>query len=114
LLAVVSWSTKWYKELDQLYSRILSAAVNDLKEEKDNIYLTLRTVVCAKELMTAQTLALLLSLTEEQVNIVLQPLQLILHMQDSKYGLVSPFHASFPDYLFYKDQPGGFHCKLTE
>jgi nucleoside-triphosphatase THEP1 len=112
-----SRSTKQHNELNKLYTSILSAAVDPehLEEQEiDDIMLTLRTVVCAKEPMTVQTLATLLGLTEERVHLLLEPLWSILHVQDGTHGLVSPFHASFPDYLFDKLRSGGFHCEGTE
>lgn len=114
LLGMVSWSTEEYDGLDQLYSSILSAAVRGLtKAEVHKIQLTLRTTVCAKEPMTAQTLASLLSLSEAQVRVSLEPLRSILHVQDNTHGLVAPFHASFPDYLFHKLRSGDFHCEMA-
>jgi len=115
LLEMVSWATEEYDGLDQLYSSILSAAVRDLtKAEVRKIQLTLRTAVCAKEAMSAQTLASLLSLSEAQVRVSLEPLRSVLHVQDNIYGMVAPFHASFPDYLFHKLRSGSFHCEMAE
>jgi nucleoside-triphosphatase THEP1 len=117
MLRMDSRSTKQHDELNELYTNILSAAVdpNHLEEkEMNDIWLTLRTVVCAKEPMSVETLASLLSLTEEDVRFSLEPLRSILHVQDSTYGLVSPFHASFPDYLFDKLRSGSFHCEVTK
>jgi len=117
VLGMDSRSTKQHNDLNKLYTSILSAAVNPERLEEHEIYcilLTLRTVVCAKEPMTVETLASLLILTEEQVRFSLEPLRSILHVQDSTHGLVSPFHASFPDYLFDKLRSGYFHCESTE
>jgi len=117
MLKMDSRSTKQHDELNELYTNILSAALNPRRleeQEMNDIRLTLRTVVCAKEPMTVQTLASLLGLTEEQVRFSLQPLQSILHVQDNTHGLVSPFHASFPDYLFDKIRSNDFHCEATE
>jgi hypothetical protein len=117
MLGMDSRSTKQHDELDRLYTSILSAAVDPTRleeEEMNDIRLTLRTVVCAKEPMTVQTLASLLSLTEERVRISLQPLRSILHVQDGTHGLVAPFHASFPEYLLDKPRSGDFHCEATE
>jgi hypothetical protein len=117
MLGMDSRSTKQHDELDRLYTSILSAAVDPTRleeEEMNDIRLTLRTVVCAKEPMTVQTLASLLSLTEERVRISLQPLRSILHVQDGPHGLVAPFHTSFPEYLFDRTRSGDFHCEATE
>ncbi|KAF8965937.1 hypothetical protein BDZ97DRAFT_740307 [Flammula alnicola] len=116
VLGMVSGSTKQHDELNGLYTTILSAAVDPKRleeQEVNDILLTLWTVVCAKEPMTVQTLASLLRLTEEQVRFALQPLRSILHVQEGVQGLVSPFHASFPDYLFDKRRSGEFHCETT-
>ena len=116
VLGMVSGSTKQHEELNKLYTTILSAAIGpELEEqEKDDIRLTLKTVVCAKEPMTVQTLALLLNLSAGRVHSSLEPLQSILHVQDGLNGLVSPFHTSFPDYLLDKLRSGDFHCEMTE
>jgi len=116
VLGMASGLTKQHEELNGLYTSILSAAIDpDLEEQEINdIWLTLKTVVCAKEPMTVQTLVSLLNLTEQQVQSSLEPLRSILHVQDGIHGLVSPFHASFPDYLFDKLQSGGFHCEILE
>ena len=110
-------STKQHDELDRLYTGVLSAAVDPERleeQEMNDILLTLKTVICAKEPMTVQTLASLLNLTGEQVHSSLEPLRSILHVEDGVHGLVSPFHASLPDYLFDKRRSGRFHCEMTE
>jgi hypothetical protein len=117
VLGIVVGSTKQHDELNQLYTSILSAVIHQdhLEEQEVNdIQLMLRTVVCAKEPTTAQTLALLLSFTEEQIHFALQPLRSILHVQEGVQGLVSPFHASFPEYLLDKLRSGEFHCEMTQ
>jgi hypothetical protein len=118
MLGMESRSTKQHDELNGLYTSILSAAVDPKRleiEEMDVIQLTLRTVICAKEPMTVQTLASLLSLTEDRVRISLEPLRSILHVQDgTPHGLVAPFHASFPEYLLDKSRSGDFHCEATK
>jgi len=117
VLGMVSGSTKQHDELNELYRSILSAAIDTKRleeQEVNDILLTLRTVVCVKEPMTVQTLASLLGLTEEQVHFSLEPLQSVLHVQNSIHGLVAPFHASFTDYLFDKLRSGDFYCEMTE
>ncbi|GJJ11023.1 hypothetical protein Clacol_005252 [Clathrus columnatus] len=115
VLEMVSESDQ-YNELDELhalYMVILSAAVNHEfhGEVVDNILLILRTVVCAKEPMTTQMIASLLGITEELVCLSLEPLQSLL--QEDPVGLIAPFHASFPDFLFDKSISGNFHCETT-
>lgn len=116
VLGMASGSTKRYDELNELYTSILSAALDQEyleEQEMNDIQLTLRAVVCAKEPMTAQTLAALLGITEERVCFALQPLRSVLHVQDGADGLVSPFHASFPDYLFDQVRSRRFYCCKT-
>ena len=116
VLGMVSGSTKQHNELNELYTSILSAAIDTkrLKEQEVNdILLMLRTVVCVKEPMTVQTLASLLGLTEEQVHFSLEPLRSVLHVQNSIHGLVASFHASFTDYLFDRLQSGDLYCEVT-
>ncbi|KAF8965897.1 hypothetical protein BDZ97DRAFT_1995357 [Flammula alnicola] len=117
MLGMVSGSSKQHDELNGLYTGILSVAVDRKRleeQEVNDILLTLRTVVCAKEPMTVRTLASLLNLAEQRVRFSLQPLRSILHVQEGVQGLVSPFHASFPDYLFDKRRSEEFHCETTQ
>jgi len=104
-------STKQYEELDGLYTSILSAAFNPKLEDEERVImeLVLRTVICVKEPMTAETLASLLNLTKEKVEIALEPLRSVLHVPDGG-GLVSALHASFPDYMFDECRAKSFYC----
>ena len=90
--------TKQHSDLKKLYASILSGAADPERLEEQemiDILLTLRTVICAKEPITVETLASLLSLTEERVRLSLGPLRSILPVQDSTHGLVSPFSCIF-------------------
>ncbi|KAB5591966.1 hypothetical protein CTheo_4598 [Ceratobasidium theobromae] len=103
---------KKYKDLDALYSTILTEAFNvELleDEELDVMKLVLRTAVCAKQPMTAQTFGLLLGLTEQQVSSVLQPLRSVLYVSENS-ELVSTLHASFPEYMFDQLRSDNFYC----
>ncbi|GJJ12146.1 hypothetical protein Clacol_006387 [Clathrus columnatus] len=117
VLGTVSGSTKQYHDLDELYTNILSTAINPPKrreeDEIEDILLILKTVVCAKEPMTSQTLASLLGRTEKRVRLSLQPLQSVLHTQDSAETTIAPFHTSFPDFLFDERRSKQFHCETT-
>jgi len=104
-------STKQYDELDGLYTSILSAAFDPKLEDEERVVMeiVLRTVVCVKEPMTAEMLASLLNLTQESVEIALERLRSVLHVPDGG-GLVSAFHASFPDYMFNDQRAKSFYC----
>ena len=106
-----SASTKQYKGLDALYTSILSAAFNDELEAEETtcMELVLRTVICTKEPMTAETMASLLGLTKGEVEIALEPLWSVLHVPEAG-GLVAALHASFPDYLLDSRRSGIFYC----
>jgi hypothetical protein len=104
-------STKQYKELDGLYTSILDAAFNpELEEEETRVLeIVLRTAVSVKEPMTPETLASILNLTKEKVEIALDPLRSVLHVPEGD-GPVSVLHASFPDYMFDPLRAKRFYC----
>ena len=112
LLGGDSGSTLQHKGIDGLYTGVLSAAFGAEREagELAALRLTLQTAICAKEPMSAQTVASILGLTEDEVRIALQPLRSVLHVQEGGLGLVSSFHASFPDYMFDQVRSGKFFC----
>ncbi|KAG6815576.1 hypothetical protein H0H87_000359, partial [Tephrocybe sp. NHM501043] len=74
--ATVSTSVQ-YRELDMLYRNILEAAFHEKLEakEKEIMKLVLQTVLCAKEPLSAQTMASLLGLPQKSVEIALEPLR---------------------------------------
>ncbi|KAG6826811.1 hypothetical protein H0H87_006317, partial [Tephrocybe sp. NHM501043] len=107
---------KPYKHLDELYGNILTAAFNsELNEEEAHIMkLVLRTVICAKEPMAADTMASLLDITVKELNGCLGPLQSVIHVPEQK-GLIAPLHASFPDYMLDDSRSGSsFSCNNAE
>ncbi|KAG6855397.1 hypothetical protein H0H87_003614 [Tephrocybe sp. NHM501043] len=68
---------KPYKDLDELYRNILAAAFNyELEDDETQIMkLVLRTVICAKEPMAADTMASFLDITVKELKACLGPLQ---------------------------------------
>jgi len=118
VLDAIAESTTQHAELDGVYKLVLSAALKrEQREQSDikNIQLVLWTVICAKEPISAQTLALLLGVTEKQVRISLQPLRSILHVQEQDgAGPVSVFHASFLEFMFNHGRSGEFYCDTVE
>ncbi|KAG8785709.1 hypothetical protein FRC12_017251 [Ceratobasidium sp. 428] len=106
-------SGKAYETLDELYTKILSSALDNKNLEtwdKDDIELLLHTVVCAREPLSIESLALLLQLqSTEQVQRAISPLQSVLHV-DERSGVVSTLHASFPDYMLAVERSARFFC----
>ncbi|KAG9119521.1 hypothetical protein FRC07_005417, partial [Ceratobasidium sp. 392] len=113
LNAKTSSNSKAHETIDALYATIISSAVDNEEledSEVETIKLVLYTVVCAREPMTMIALAGLLKL--ENLNIVhisLQSLQSVLHVSNET-GLVSTFHASFPDYMLSRRRSGHLYC----
>jgi len=113
VLAAGTQSTQ-HAQIDSIYNVVLSAALDHTqRDQKDiqNTRLVLWTVVCAKELISMQTLELLLDLTEEDVRNSLEPLQSILHVpkQDGT-SLISVFHASFLGFIFDYGRSRELYC----
>ncbi|KAF4609653.1 hypothetical protein D9613_012004 [Agrocybe pediades] len=106
-----------HKELDLLYMTILSSAFDkEILEDEDIriVALVLRTVICALEPMTKSTMSTILALEQEYVVSSLSRLQSVLHVQEGPSGLVSVFHASFPDCLCDKARSCEFYCDIVE
>ncbi|CAE6461811.1 unnamed protein product [Rhizoctonia solani] len=100
-----------YEDLDRLYTTVLSAAFNKRldDEEQDHMRRALSTIVCAREPLTAATIAFLATLTEDQVWSALQSLRSVVHVPENK-GLISTLHASFPEYMLDEARSNGFYC----
>jgi hypothetical protein len=116
MLAATSGSqNRAHDEIDELYTIILAAAINNKRlerEERDNILLILYTTICAREPLMIKELAALLRLEDEDAaRSALEPLRSVLHVPESG-GLVSTLHASFPDYMLSRDRSGDFFCDL--
>ncbi|KAG9092921.1 hypothetical protein FS749_015339 [Ceratobasidium sp. UAMH 11750] len=95
-------SGKIHERLDELYTTILSAALENMALEPSevaNIRLVLHTVLCAREPMTIEALACLLGLkSAKEARLALEPLGSVLYVSDCHLPL-STLHASFPDYM---------------
>jgi hypothetical protein len=105
------------KEIDQLYTTILGAAFNDPDLdviEGQDMKLVLNTVICAREPLTIETLAGLLKVNDtERVHTALRPLWSVLYVVEAS-ELVTPLHASFPDYMFDPGRSKEYYCDATE
>ncbi|KAG8712398.1 hypothetical protein FRC09_019924 [Ceratobasidium sp. 395] len=102
-----------HQRIDELYSTILKAALNDRDlecSERDNIIRVLHAVVCAQEPLSVDVLTGVLSLAKvESVRKALRPLSSILQVSKTT-GLVTTLHKSFPDYLLDPTRSEDFHC----
>jgi hypothetical protein len=110
-----SVSAQQYEELDRLYTSILDGALDPKLEveERRVLEIVLRTAVCVKEPMAPKTLASFLNLTKDEVEIALDPLRSVLHVPEDG-GLVSVFHASFPDYMLDQLRAKSFYCDTSQ
>ncbi|QRV96770.1 Vegetative incompatibility protein HET-E-1 [Ceratobasidium sp. AG-Ba] len=116
LFATPGSYNKSQTDIDALYDAILGAtfgvpALENL--EKHNIRLALYTVVCAKEPMSLRVISEFLELDmEDEVIPALESLQSVLNISCS--SLVTPIHASFPEYILDSSRSGQFFCDEAE
>ncbi|KAG9080459.1 hypothetical protein FRC06_006552, partial [Ceratobasidium sp. 370] len=101
------------KELNALYSLILSEAFDDPnldEQEKDEMRLVLYTVICAQEPLSARIMAGILGLKgDEFVHAALNPLRSVLDIQKLDEGITT-LHKSFSDYMFDQARSRRFYC----
>ncbi|KAG9078222.1 hypothetical protein FRC06_008484, partial [Ceratobasidium sp. 370] len=101
------------KELNALYSLILSEAFDDPnldEQEKDEMQLVLYTVICAQEPLSARIMAGILGLKgNECVHAALNPLRSVLDIQKADEGITT-LHKSFSDYMFDQARSRRFYC----
>ncbi|CAE6492603.1 unnamed protein product [Rhizoctonia solani] len=106
-------STKENKEIDQLYTTILEAALGDeeLEEaERIDMQQVLNTVVCAREPLTVNGLSRLLQINDvSRVRAALRPMWSVLHVVETS-ELVTTLHAPFPDFMFNPTRSKAFYC----
>ncbi|KAL5637535.1 hypothetical protein ACGC1H_004079 [Rhizoctonia solani] len=104
-------SSNRYEDLDLLYTTVLGAVFKTRleEEEKGRMRRVLRTVVCAREPITAVTIAALAKLTERQVWSALQSLRSIVHVPENS-NLISTLHASFPEYMLDESRSKELCC----
>ncbi|KAG9122600.1 hypothetical protein FRC07_000960 [Ceratobasidium sp. 392] len=106
-------SGKALEPMDALYTTILSAALENSELEswdKEDIELLLHTVMCAMEPLTIDALAHLMKFKSPgHAQRAAEPLRSVLNVDETS-GLVSPLHASFPDYMLTQSRSGRFFC----
>jgi hypothetical protein len=103
--------------LDNLYSYIVSAAyANADWEEKVHIRNVLQVVISARNPMSINTISTLLQTDCKTVHTALQPLHAVLNIPTHKdYSFsISPFHASFSDFMTSKERSGSNYLNLSQ
>ncbi|KAB5589064.1 Vegetative incompatibility protein HET-E-1 [Ceratobasidium theobromae] len=114
MLAVESKSQEEHAQIDALYTLILGEALESEGLEtwkQERMRYVLWTAVCVREIMSVKTLAAFVKSDEEQVVVALERFRSVLYVSEHT-GLVSPLHASFPDYVFSRDRSGKFFCDM--
>ncbi|KAF8674102.1 NACHT domain [Rhizoctonia solani] len=105
-----------HREIDQLYTTILEAALGDQhlrKIERDSIRQVLHTVICVREPLTVSGLCELLQMASvDRVRAALRPLWSVVHVVGSD-ELVTTLHVSFPDFMFNLTRSKAYHCDFT-
>ncbi|CAE6410745.1 unnamed protein product [Rhizoctonia solani] len=104
-----------HEEIDQLYTTILEASLNDRhrrKDERDNMRQILYAVICAREPLTVAGISGLLDINSvKKVQNALRPLWSVLHVTGAgELAVVTTLHASFPDFMFSSTRSKGYHC----
>ncbi|GAB1525855.1 hypothetical protein RhiTH_009021 [Rhizoctonia solani] len=117
ILNETKYTSKKFSEIDELYTTILTSALENKRlepEEATRTQALLKTATCIQEPVTIETLASLAGLDDSSYAFVaLDPLRSVLHVSRHT-GLVFVFHASFSDYLFHRERSGRFFCDKVE
>ncbi|KAL5632395.1 hypothetical protein ACGC1H_005380 [Rhizoctonia solani] len=108
-----STSKNKHKEIDELYTIILRAALDDPssdKSEREDILHVLNSVICAQEPLTVDALSKLLKMNDsDRVRTSLRPLWSVLHISGVNER-VTTLHASFPDYMLDLSRSKQYYC----
>ncbi|KAJ1304309.1 hypothetical protein OPQ81_005469 [Rhizoctonia solani] len=103
---------KKHVEIDQLYTTVLRAALDDpnlTNKEVEDMRQVLHTAICAQEPLTVDGLSKLLGMNDvDQVNAALRPLWSVLHVS-SNNEIVTTLHTSFSDYMLDPLRSGSYH-----
>ncbi|KAF8747809.1 WD40 repeat-like protein [Rhizoctonia solani] len=101
-----------YTEINELYTTVLSAALENKmleQSEQHQMKLVLWTVVCACEPLDVETIAALVGIGARKASILLQSLFSVVHVSKAS-GMVTTLHASFPDFLLDESRSNRLHC----
>ncbi|CAE6431136.1 unnamed protein product [Rhizoctonia solani] len=101
------------KEIDELYTTVLQAALDNPEledSEKDDIRQVLHAIICAKEPLTVPAFSSLLKMNDvDRVHAALRSLWSVLHISGAS-ELVTTLHASFPEYMLDSSRSGRYYC----
>ncbi|KAB5590276.1 Vegetative incompatibility protein HET-E-1 [Ceratobasidium theobromae] len=112
ILETNSKSGKKRMDIDELYTIVLSAALEDKLEHEENdlIRLVLWTTLCACEPVSVETLAALVGVSNSSLALAaLQLLRSVIYVSEDG-NTVSTFHLSFPDFMFDRARSSLFFC----
>ncbi|KAB5587431.1 Vegetative incompatibility protein HET-E-1 [Ceratobasidium theobromae] len=116
LSASSSGKTNKNKEINELYTTILRAALDDPgldKTEQEDMKTVLHMVICAQEPLTTRAISGLLRMGDNyRVDVALRPLWSVLHIVGTS-DVVTTLHASFPDYMFDLTRSKEYYCDPT-
>ncbi|CAE7106529.1 unnamed protein product [Rhizoctonia solani] len=105
-----------HAEIDELYTTVLRAALDDPSldnDEREDMRQVLHTVICTQEPLTVEALSRLMKIEKsKRVRLALDPLWSVLHIS-GETELVTTLHASFPDYMFDFSRSKQYHCDRT-
>ncbi|CAE6432089.1 unnamed protein product [Rhizoctonia solani] len=116
ILPMLGIHTKMHTELDTLYSVVLDSALGgDLDEQEvDDVQAVLRTVLCAQEPISVETIGTLCGFDDISIPFfALERMRSVIHLSETN-GLVSMFHASFPDFIFDQERSKTWFCDRTK
>ncbi|KZS92015.1 WD40 repeat-like protein [Sistotremastrum niveocremeum HHB9708] len=95
--------------LDTLYAKVLEDRHCKLTNKERHIMFNLmHTIITVRVPLTIQGLARLLAMKPDHVNAHLRAIQSVIHISPGENGKVSPFHASFPDFLTTRERSKRF------
>ncbi|QRV93467.1 Notchless protein [Ceratobasidium sp. AG-Ba] len=113
LNTTVSHANEAYREIDALYALILGSAFSDPSHnmsDKNSMMLLLRTIVCAQEPLTVNTIAGLTGLdVDTGVRPRLRPMMSVLYLSEQT-GIVTILHESFLEYMLNNSRSREFYC----
>ncbi|CAE6361962.1 unnamed protein product [Rhizoctonia solani] len=113
VLSSSSASENKHREIDELYTIILRAALDDPnldKSEREDIVQVLNSVICAQEPLTVDALSKLLKINNtDRVRTALRPLWSVLHISGVNERITT-LHASFPDYMLDQSRSKQYYC----
>ncbi|GAB1526505.1 hypothetical protein RhiTH_009672 [Rhizoctonia solani] len=112
MIAIESNSTQRHADIDALYDRILSRALEKKEPfEREKILSVVWTAVCRDSPTSLTEMTVLAGLRDEKAtSSALASLRSVLHVSKNQY--VSTFHASFPQFILDRSRSDNFSCDM--